>query len=422
MVQSAVISGAVEKFAVDGIDVIVKPNSANEIVAAQFCLRGGIAHYGKKQAGIEAVLFRTAMEETANYPKEKLRSELARMGTAISTNAGHDYTAVELQCLRRHLEKSWSILADVIAHPLCRRADVELVKQRQQNDIRQHKSDPDQYARLLSDALFFRGHPYAVSPRGTEETVGSFSAEALLAYHKKHVSKARALVVFVGDVERTTAERLVREYLDTLPDGTYANPTLPTPEGITAVKHKLEARELPTNYVRGIFAAPAPDNVEDAVPMFVGLDILRDRLFEEVRTKRNLTYAVTSAMADRRSNYGLLYVTSNDPAQAMTIILNEVKAIQDEPVPAKALHDKIKVLTTEMLMAEQANSGQASHLALHEISGRGFAWADKRIELIRQVTAAEIQRVTGKYIKNIGFCVLGDPVKGRQMLEAITGE
>jgi zinc protease len=410
---------AVEKFTVDGINVIVKTNPANEIIAAHFYLKGGIAYYGTEQAGIEAVLFRSALEGTKNYPKDKLRSELARMGTAIGSNAGYDFTSVTMQCIKRHLDESWNIFADIIARSLCEETDVELVKERQQNDVRQTHADPDGYARLLSDALYFRDHPYAVSPTGTEETIGALSAASLLDYHGKNVTRARALVIFVGDVDKATATRLVHEGLDSLPEGSYQAPELPTPGGKTAVDHKLAARELPTTYVRGYFPTPSPENIADAIPMFVGLDILRDHLFEEVRTKRNLTYAVSSAMANRRNNYGLLYVTSVDPAQAMSVMLDEAAKMQNEPVPEKDLHDKIKVLTTETLMGEQTNESQASTLALQEILGQGFEMAEKQMELIQQVTAAEIQRVMKEYANGFNFTVLGDTTEGRKMLDAV---
>ena len=410
---------AVEKFVVDGIDVIVKYNPANEIIAAHFYLKGGIPYYGTEQAGIEAVLYRSALEGTKNFPKDKLRSELSRMGTAIGSNAGHDYTSVTMQCLKRHLEESWDIFADIIARPLCEGPDVDLVKERQQNDVRQNHADPDGYARLLSDALYYRGHPYAVAPTGTEETIARLNSGLLLDYLAQQVTKSRILVVFVGDVDRATATRLVHEGLGSLPEGTYQAPTLPVPGGATGVENKIEARELPTNYVRGYFPAPSPDGIEDALPMFVGLDILRDRLFEEVRTKRNLTYAVSSSMANRRNNYGVLYVSSVDATQAVNVILDQVAKMQNEPVPQKDLHDKIKVLTTETLMGEQTNGNQASTLAMQEIVGRGFEMAERRIELIQKVTAAEIQRVMKKYANGVNFTVLGDTAEAQKMLDAV---
>ncbi len=410
---------AVEKFEVDGIEVIVKTNTANEIIAADLYLKGGTAYYGTDLAGIEEALFSAAMEGTKNYPKDKLRSELARMGTSISSSAGHDYTSVNMQCLKRYLDDSWKIFADVVVNPLLDSADVELVTERQLNDIRQTEADPDGYARIIGERLFFRNHPYAVSPSGTEETVAALNAKVLKDYQQKQINRARLLVVFVGDVDKETATRLVKAGLGALPAGSYSAPALPTPGGMTGVENTLEARELPTVYVRGYYPAPSPDNIEDAIPMFVGLDILRDRLFKEVRTKRNLTYAVSSSMANRRTNYGLLYVTSTDPAQAVSVMLDEVERIQTEPVPEKDLRDKIKVLTTETLMAEQTNSSQASRLALYELNGQDWELAEKRMELIQKVTPEEIQRVMKKYVNNVNFCVLGDTTAGRAMLDAV---
>ncbi len=411
---------AVEKFTVDGIDVILKTNPANEIVAVQFYLKGGVPYYGTDQAGMEEVLFRVAEEGTKNYPKEKLRSALSRMGTEISSNAGPDYTSITMQCLKRYFDESWDIYADVIVSPLCDAGDVKLAVERQLNDIRQNHADPDGYARLVGDQVFFRGHPYSVSADGTEETVAQCTPEALKAYHGEFVNKSRALIVIVGDVDKAEATKMIKAGFGSLPEGTYVPPELSPPGGYESVEHKVEERELPTTYVRGYFPTPSPDNVEDYVPMFVGLDILRDRLFEEVRTKRNLTYAVSSSMANRKHNYGLLYVTSTDPTQAMSVMLDEVDKMRTEPVPAKDLYDKVKVLTTETLMSEQTNSSQASQLALQEINGNGFHMADKRIELIQKVTPEEIQRVMKQYADGFNVVALGDTEVGQEMIEAVS--
>ena len=47
-------------------------------------------------------------------------------------------------------------------------------------------------------------------------------------------------------------------------------------------------RPLPTNYITGYFAAPTLTD-PDYVAFRAATDILGDRLFEEVRTKRNMT-------------------------------------------------------------------------------------------------------------------------------------
>jgi len=255
--------------------------------------------------------------------------------------------------------------------------------------------------------------------RTLTESIENIHAEGLRQFLQSNINKARLLAVFVGNIDLDTAAQLTETKLKGIDNGSFTQVTLPNAGGKVSVKHSLTERELPTTYVRGYYSAPSPENIEDTIPFFVGLDVLRDRLFEEVRTKRNLTYAVSAGMAGRRDNYGMIYVSTTDPVQAVAVMLNEIRKIQNEPVPEKDLHDKIKVLTTETLMSEQSNSSQVTRLARHELIGRGFAWAEKRIELFQQVTAEEIKRVMNEYVKDINYCILGDPTSGQELLDQV---
>ena len=53
-------------------------------------------------------------------------------------------------------------------------------------------------------------------------------------------------------------------------------------------------RSLPTNYIQGTFVAPPSGEPRCGRGPTRDVRLLSDRLFEEVRTKRNLTYAVYS--------------------------------------------------------------------------------------------------------------------------------
>jgi predicted Zn-dependent peptidase len=72
------------------------------------------------------------------------------------------------------------------------------------------------------------------------------------------------------------------------------------------VELEISSREIPTNYIPGQFQAPSLDD-PDYPAMQDALTTLSRRLFEEVRTKRSLSYAVGSGMSQRNANYGLLF-------------------------------------------------------------------------------------------------------------------
>jgi zinc protease len=415
LVVTAVANAKTEKFDVDGIAVILKTNQTTPVVSAKFFLDGGLPYYGADRAGTELLLFRVATRGTKNYPKDELQALLARTGSRINADAGFDYSTISLSCLRRDLDLVWPAFAEVITSPTLDAEEVTLARDRQLNDIRQSKDDPDGYLRMLADELFYAGGPYATPPMGNEEVVSKLDPAALRAYHEADVTRSRALVVLVGNIDRPTAEKLVKSGLGMLPKGSYKRPVVAHTEGAKVPDTRLEERELPTNYVRGYYHCP-PLSDPDYVPMSVALDILRMRLFEEVRTKRNMTYAVSSGISSRRDNYGLLYVTAVEPDTTLRVMLTEVHKIQNQPMDVKELKDNIKVAVTEYFMGQQANESQADELGRYELVGGGWANADKLVARMEAIAPADIARVTKKYIQNIDFVMLGDPQKWKDPL------
>lgn len=408
-------TASTQKFSVDGIPVVLKTNAGTPVVSAKFYLKGGLPYYKPENAGAELLLFQAAVKGSKKFPKEQLQAALARTGTQIMPQAVHDYTLVSLTCLRRDLAEAWSMFADVISAPTLDEEEVRLARERQLNTIRQMRDDPDSYLRELADELFYADHPYAVQPTGTEASVGPLDANALRTYLGNHVTKARALVVIVGDVDRATAEMLVHEGFGQLPKGDYVEPSLNQRAAGGNAQTRLEERKLPTNYIRGYYEAPSLDD-PDYAAMKVAVNILHDRLFEEVRTKRNLTYAVSSNISTRRDNYGLLYVTAVEPDTTLRVMLHEVNRIQTEPISDKELHDQIKVMVTDYLITQQTNASQAEALGQYELLGGGWANADVIVERMQKVSPDEVRKVAQAYIHNVDFVMLGDPQKWKDPL------
>jgi zinc protease len=406
-----------EKFNVDGVDVILKYNPNTPVVSVNFALKGGVPYYGAERAGIEVMMARAAQKGSTNYPKEQLQEVLARTGASIGMDALHDYTMMSMSCLRRDLDETWAVFADVIVRPTLDPDEVALVKERQLNDVRQSRDDPDSYLRELADGLHYAGHPYAVQPIGTVESVESITDRLLKSYHASEVTKARALVILVGDIDRKAAETFVSGGLGELPQGAYTEPVLTRSGDVQVADTRLEERDLPTNYIRGYYRAPAPHE-DDFVPMTVATRILRDRLFEEVRTKRNLTYAVSSGMASRKDNYGLIYVTAVEPDTTLRVMLHEIKKMQTEGITNKELGDQLKVMITRYLMDQETNATQAAELCKFELVGAGWQQADQVVERMRNVTEDDIKRVCKKYMQNLDFVMLGDPAKWQDPLAA----
>jgi zinc protease len=167
-------------------------------------------------------------------------------------------------------------------------------------------------------------------------------------------------------------------------------------------------RALPTNYLRGQFTAPDPGH-PDYPAMRLATELMNDRLFEEVRTKRNLSYAVGAGLSQRRSNYGIIYVTPVDPDAALSVILDDLDRLKSEPISAERLGQSANVFLTQYYLGQETNMLQATTLGTFELVGGGWEGAEAFGERIRAVTPEDIQRVARTYLSGLHFAAIGDP-------------
>ena len=132
-IQSVVANQAalVSEFDVNGLKVLLKRREGSLTVAAGLFIRGGAANINAQNAGIETLMLSAATEATTNFPRERMRSELSRMGTVIGSSSNNDYSVLSLATTRMHFERSWQIFTDVVLRPSFTKEDVALVQQRQ---------------------------------------------------------------------------------------------------------------------------------------------------------------------------------------------------------------------------------------------------------------------------------------------------
>jgi len=336
-----------------------------------------------------------------------MRSELSRMGTVIGSSSNNDYSVLSLACTRMHFDRSWQIFTDVTLRPSFTKEDVALVQERQVVSLSDDTDNPDVYLQKLQERVAYAGHPYLNSTNGTPETVSKLTPQDLRDYHQKLMETSRLLLVIVGDLNPNDIRGLVTASFGKLPKGNY----VPKPVPQLAFDRStvdVTPRELPTNYIQGLFTAPSLTS-PDIYPMRIASSLLRDRVFEEVRVKRNLSYAPDAFLRTQAANVGGLYVTAVDANQSIRVMLSEINRLQTEPVSAEDIQAVVAQYLTTYYLGQETNAAQAGELAQYELIGGGWRNSVNFLEKLMAVTPADIQRVSQKYMKNIRFVVLGNP-------------
>jgi zinc protease len=399
----------IEDFRVAGIHVIHKPIAANDVIAARLYLRGGSAALTSATAGIEQLMVATSVLGTEKYDKEQFDARSTATGTTVDGEATREYTVYSLRAVRANWPEAWELFAQAVAHPTFPKGEVELARARQVNDLKQRTDDPDSYLTLIGDSVSFRGHPFAHDPQGTPESVATLTSDDLARWQRRRLTKANILLVVVGNVSRADLSTAVASAFGGLPATGGEAPGVPP---LAAAKPSVTVvqRDLPTNYIRGLYAAPSRSSA-DMPALQLATRVLSDRLFEEVRTKRNMTYAVGSGLASGLVSRGNLYVTAVDPDTTLKVMLTEVRRLQHEPIPASRLQETLNDFATGYWLNQETNMGQAQQLGVWELTGGGWRGGLTFVDRMRAVTPAEVQAVAKRYLRNARFVVVGDPKK-----------
>ena len=392
---------------VNGLKILVKRRQNAPTVAAGLFIRGGSRNISDKNAGVENLMLSVATVGSAKFPRETVRRELSRTGSTIGSAVSNDYSAISFASTRRNFDRSWEIFTDLALNPAFAPENIERARAQISTGLREQETNSDNYLQILQDRVIYAGHPYANDVNGTLENIARFSAKDLSDYHKKLMETSRLLLVVVGDIDPKDVERRVAATFGKLPRGDYKESVYPALD-FSKGTLDITTRALPTNYVQGVFNAPSL-NSPDYYAMRVAVTVLQSRIYQEVRTKRQLSYAPNAELGSFSSNVGNIYVTAVDANQAVKVMLDEVKTLKSQQINEETIDGISGHFLTLHFIGQETNAAQAGELAKYELIGGGWRNAFGFLDKIREVKPAEVQAAAQKYMKNIRFIVIGNP-------------
>ena len=331
---------------------------------------------------------------------------LSRLGSSVVVDPETDWTMFGMRATRDGFDSTWSILTSRLMHPTLDSMQVQLVREQLLASVRQRGDNPDALVSFMADSFAFAGHPYARSTLGTEQSIEHSTVAALRRYHDEQIVKSRMLVVIVGNVSRTRVEQAIMRTLAKLPAGSYQW-TLPDTIPGRSAGFAIQSRSLPTNYILGYYLGP-PAGSKDYQALRVASAVLSGQLFAEIRSRRNLTYAVDAPFVERAIASGGLYVTTVSPDTTIALMRQQIYALQQGTIDHDALERLVQQFITEYFLNNETNAEQANFLARAQLYRGDFRIADQFVDELRDVTPEDVQRVARQYMRDIRFAYVGD--------------
>ena len=371
--------------------------------------RGGIAHF------VEHMLFKG----TATRSAEDIAQAIDSIGGQLDAFTAKEYASYYIKVLDEHLPVALDVLSDIVLNPAFEAGDIEREKKVVVEEIKMVEDTPDDLVHEIFTQGFWENHPLGRPILGTRETVESFNSDLLRRYFTNAYTPANLIVSAVGNLEHDRLMDLVNSKF-----GGLASTGDPVGEVAPEVIPKIQIRnkELEQSHVC-LGASSYPQNHKARYSSYVLNTLLggsmSSRLFQNVREKRGLAYAVFSGLSAYRDagSFTIYAGCANEAVgEVIDLVVEELRGVKTTAVPDTELRRAKDHLKGSLMLSLENTASRMSHIARQEIYFERQFGLDETLEGIEQVTPEEVQWVAEDLFKNgsLAATVLGN-VNGLQV-------
>jgi predicted Zn-dependent peptidase len=371
--------------------------------------RGGIAHF------VEHMLFKGTSSRSA----EDIAQQIDSIGGQLDAFTAKEYASYYIKVLDEHLPLAIDVLADIVRNPAFSPEDIEREKKVVLEEIKMVEDTPDDLVHELFTQGFWENHPLGRPILGTPETVESLNAPLLRDYFGGVYNAKNLIVSAVGNVEHARVRELVQEKFGSLtPAGEPAIEDSPQ----VARKILIRNKELEQSHVClgvGSYAQNHDDRYASYVLNTLLGGSMSSRLFQNVREKRGLAYAVFSGLSAYRDagSFTIYAGCSNEAVgEVIDLCVEELRVVKNAPVSDAELRRSKDHLKGSLMLSLENTASRMSHLARQEIYFDRQFGLDETLVGIERVTREDVQRVAADLFRNgsLAATVLGN-VNGLQI-------
>jgi zinc protease len=397
----------------NGLVILLEPDHELPFINGTINIRGGSRDVPAEKVGLIGLYgqaWRTS--GTGTQSGDQLDDLLAAKAANVETSGDLDSTAISWSCLTKDEEQVFGIAVDLLQHPAFNEPKLTLAKQQEVAGIvRRNDSASNVAEREASILVYGKNSPYGRQPEIA--TVMGVTLDDLKAWHTKTVSPNNMIIAVEGDFDPSTMEKSLRAAFEGLPRGTaWPKPAgdFPGPKpGVYAI-NKTDVNQSNVWIVGLGTERRNPDYYSLVVMNEIFSGGFGSRLFQDVRTKQGLAYAVFGGYGASYDHPGMFYTAastkSDSTVKATKAMLEEIHELKTKPFTAAELASAKDQLLNSFIFHYDSKEKVLTEATELEFYGYPADFLTKYRAGIEAVTLADLERVANKYVDPAKLAVL----------------
>ena len=369
-------------------------------VSLGFWVASGSRTESEAQAGLSHLLEHLLFKGSSKYGSLQIDQIFDGMGAELNAGTGKETTSVYARVIDEHVPEAFDVMADMVFRPAL--TDVDSERAVILEEIAMYEDDPQEKVfDVLGDAVFAE-HPLGRAIIGRAAVIADTPLTEIAAFHRARYVPSKVVIAAAGAVDHDAIvalaqERIVDPVASEATSGACAAAPVPEPP-----RRRFERKDTEQYHVcvggRGLsrhddrrFALRVLDTILGGTSS--------SRLFQEVRERRGLAYAVYSFISayEDTGQVGLYVGTRADNvAQALAVVGAELDRLRVEPATAAELHRAKENLKGRVALALESTGARMSRLGSEVLADAPLLSLDEVVARIDAVALEDLSALVAE--------------------------
>jgi predicted Zn-dependent peptidase len=352
--------------------------------------RAGVSHF------IEHLLFKG----TDTYSAQEIAEVFDGLGGELNAATSREHTVVYARVADHHLETAIDVMSDMVFAPAF--AEVDSEREVVLEEIAMYEDQPQELVHDLMAEAVFGNHPLGRPVIGTADVISTVSRRAISAYHRSMYVPGNVVVAAAGHLDHNELlgllERAEKKVRESPARGRRVRPPLvkAPPPSVRFVRKDTEQYHV-------CLAAPGiarSDRRRFAASLLDAVlgGSASSRLFQEIREKRGMAYAVYS-FASQYTDTGQigLYVGTREEnlEDCLAIAVEQIEDVAAGNLKPNELERAKENLKGRILLSMESTSNRMSRLGKSLITDTEILSMDRIIAEIDAVEPEALAELAG---------------------------
>ncbi len=404
-----------QKFVISELDsgerVISEKLAAVRSVSLGFWIGAGSRDERDERAGVSHFIEHLLFKGSRSYTAQEIAETFDSMGAELNAATSREHTVVYSRVPDAHVAKALDVMTDMVFAPAFSEVDHE--REVVLEEIAMYEDAPQELVHdLFSEAVFGR-HALGRPVIGTAEVISTVSRRAIASYHRTMYAGGNIVISAAGNIEH---ERLVK--LLSRAEKRGAQPAKGRPVRAPLVKEPppgLRFQRKDTEQYHVCLGAPGiarSDRRRFAASLLDSIlgGSASSRLFQEIREKRGMAYAVYS-FASQYTDTGLvgIYVGTREEnlPQCIDICIEQIGEITAGRFKQGELERAKESLKGRIMLSMESTSNRMSRLGKSLITDTELLSFERIIAEIDAVEPDQVAELAGLLLTSDRLSVAG---------------